>query len=78
MVVLLAVLRLSIEDAIEEFLKIWNSVFVDSSLDQVARSEKLESMMETLLERRGIPANRTLAVAEKNGHACKAYVVTIV
>jgi hypothetical protein len=78
MVVLLAVLRLSIEDAIEEFLEIWNSVFVDSSLDQVARSEKLESMMETLLERRRIPANRTLTVAETNDHACKAYVVTVV
>jgi hypothetical protein len=78
MVVLLAVLRLSIGDAIEEFLEIWKSVFEDSSLDQVARSEKLESMMETLLERKGIPANRTLAFAETKGNDCKAYVTTIV
>jgi hypothetical protein len=75
LVVLLAVLRLSIEDAIDEFLEIWNSVFVDSSLDKVARSEKLERMMETLLERRGIPANRALAVADTEGHVCKGYVV---
>ena len=78
MVVLLAVLRLPIEDAIEAFLEIWNSVFVNSSLDPETRSEKLESIMKDLLERKGIPANRTLAVAETKGSDCKAYVVTIV
>jgi len=46
------------EDAIEEFVDIWQSVFADASLDPVTRAEKLETVMKDLMKRKGVPENQ--------------------
>lgn len=57
--ILLGVLDLSIERALEEFIGIYNRV-VDASLTPSARSEMLEAWMTDLLERSNLPKNQPL------------------
>jgi hypothetical protein len=74
-VILLAILRMEIEEAIKEFIEIWTAVFADPGLDQAARSDKLEVAIKGLLERRGLRANQKLYNGDGEDSRCKAYVV---
>jgi hypothetical protein len=72
---LLAVLRMEIEEAIQEFTGIWTVVFADASLDQTRRSAKFEAVIEDLLKRRGLPENQKLYNGDGEESRCKAYLV---
>jgi hypothetical protein len=75
--VLLVVLRMSIEEAIEEFISVWNVVFADVTLNPAARSVKLEAAFKDLIKRKGLPENRKLYSGKEEDNNCKAYVVSV-
>ena len=67
---------MGIEEAIEEFINIWNEVFADATLNPAARSAKLEIVIKDVLKRSGLPENRKLYSGEEEDNSCKAYVVS--
>jgi hypothetical protein len=68
---------MGIEEATEEFIQIWDTVFADISLDRTARSAKLEDTIKNLLKGRGIEENREM-VSRDQDRGCRAYVVSLI
>jgi hypothetical protein len=58
-VIMLSKLRMSVEDATEEFYRICNEIYVDG-LSAVERSARLRKTIEELLTRRGFPVDLKL------------------
>jgi hypothetical protein len=71
-VVLLVVLCMTVEEAMNEFVQIWKLVFADESLKPTERSSKLRSALEDLFKRHDISLNRRLLSPADNG--CKGCV----
>jgi hypothetical protein len=69
--ILLVILRMSIEEAIEEFLNIWQLVYTDATLDQATRSAKLEDLMKNLLKSKGIDESCKMCLPEEEENGCK-------
>jgi hypothetical protein len=63
---------MGIEEAIQEFRTLWQTVYVDANLDPKSRSMKLEDVFKDLLRRRGVLENQILSSADSG---CKAYAV---
>jgi hypothetical protein len=59
----------------EEFINIWTGVSENASLDQTARSAKLEMTIKGLLGRKGLPGDREVYNRDGGGSSCKAYVL---
>jgi hypothetical protein len=53
-VIFLVKLRMSIEETIDEFIKLWKYVFDDAFIDPTTRSQKLEKFMKDLLKERKV------------------------
>ena len=68
-VVLLVVLRMTVEDAMNEFEQIWLLVFADDSIKPAKRSSKLKTALQDLFRRHNVPPNRRLVSTRDNG--CK-------
>jgi hypothetical protein len=66
---------MDIEETIEEFTSIWETVYADDTLDQAMRSVKLEEATKSLLKRKTIPEKRRVYVAEADEPPCKVYVL---
>jgi len=65
------------EEAIEEFINIWEAVFADATLDRVARSATLEAVIRDLLERRGLEGTRKLFIETPEDSICKAFICAV-
>lgn len=72
--IMLTKLRLSVEDAIEEFCAVYEAVYKDAELTPVARSARLRSCMEDLLSRKGLPTDLKLAEGSPQEH-CAGFVL---
>lgn len=62
------------EEAIEEFIGIWETAFADDTLDPTARSEKLDEVLRGLMKRKIVAEHRKLWVEIESGRGCKVYV----
>ena len=70
-VVLLAILRMDIEEVIDEFGDIWKTIYADESLDQTSRSEKLATRLKRLLEKRGMLEDQRMLADDEENTSCK-------
>jgi hypothetical protein len=68
---------MGVEEATKEFIKIWDIVFADLSLDRTARSVKLEGTIKNLLNGCGISDNQKMTDGDQ-GHGCKGYVIPFI
>jgi len=62
---MLAKLRLSVEDTLEEFFTIVEAVYLSGDLAPLERTEKLRGCMEDLMERKGFPSDLKLMEASQ-------------
>jgi hypothetical protein len=63
---------MTVEDAMDEFVKIWQLAFADDSLKPAKRSSKLKAALQDLFRRHNMSPNRTLLSTRDN--ACKGCV----
>ena len=63
---------MTVEDAMDEFEKMWLLVFADDSLKPAKRSSKLKKALQDLFRRHNVPPNRSLLSTGDNG--CKGCV----
>jgi len=68
---------MGIEETINEFIEIWNLVFADATLDQAARSAKLEVAIKDILKQRGMMEGQHMHTDGQEESSCKAYLLTI-
>jgi hypothetical protein len=71
-VVLLVVLRMTVEEAMNEFEQMWLLVFADDSLKPAKRSSKLKAALQDLFRRHNMSPNQRLLSTRDNG--CKGCV----
>ncbi|KIM32300.1 hypothetical protein M408DRAFT_20617 [Serendipita vermifera MAFF 305830] len=76
-VIMLSVLRMEIEETIETFLSIWESVFANKALDREARSAKLEDELRALLQRKGFSEHRKLYAGDQENKYCKVFICAV-
>ena len=70
-VVLLVILRMTVEDAMNEFEQMWLLVFADDSLKPVKRSSKLKKALQDLFRRHNMsPNQRLLSTRDNGGKGC--------
>jgi hypothetical protein len=60
------------KEAIEQFLCIWQAVYVDETMDKAARSMKLEDVLKALMRGKGIQENEILSPWCSQESGCKA------
>jgi hypothetical protein len=68
---------MEIEEAKEEFIFIWQTVFADDNLDPVARSFKLEGIIKGMLKKKGILEDQQLLRSSAAGGGPLVLVVPI-
>jgi hypothetical protein len=68
---------MGIEETIQEFISIWQTVYADNTLDQTTRPVKLEETIKSLLMRKGIPESRRMYVENADEPPCKVYVLRL-
>jgi hypothetical protein len=66
---------MDVEETIEEFISIWQTVYADDTPDQATRSVKLEEVIKSLLKRKEIPEDRRMYVENADEPPCKVYVL---
>ena len=76
-VFLLALLRMGIQETIEEFKTIWLTVFADAALDPAARSERLRCAIRDLMKQKDMVEDKKMHV-EDEGVGCQVYVFTFI
>lgn len=67
-------LRMSVEEASEEFFTITEEVYKHDDLDSSERSRRLRQCMEDMLQRRELPLDTKL-IEETPGNGCAGFVV---
>lgn len=79
-VILLVVLRMTVDEAIVEFVIICLAVFGEQSkgYKPQERMEKLQATVENLLRRREIPIDAKMLDPEREGTKCLGYVFPLV
>ena len=70
-VFLLLVLGMNTEEAIDQFLFIWQAVYADETMDRAARSTKLEDVLKDLMRGKGVQENRVLSSWGSQESRCK-------
>ncbi|PVG02910.1 hypothetical protein CPB86DRAFT_859145 [Serendipita vermifera] len=74
LVVMLTKLRMTVDEAIEEFREISKEVYEVEDLTPSARSQKLRECLENLLKKKDIPLDATL-VGDRGENDCAGFVV---
>lgn len=72
--ILLGVICMSVEEAIQTFTTIWETVYADETLDKTLRLEKLADAMRNILKLKGIPDNRLLYPENPDLAGCNVFV----
>jgi len=62
---MLAKLRLSVEEALDEFFTIVEAVYLPDDLTPLERTQKLRGCMEDLMKRKGYPSDLKLMGASQ-------------
>jgi hypothetical protein len=69
--ILLVVLGLTAEDALEEFINLSVNILQPQRLDAQARTSKLKNYVDILLKRHGIKKNMRLLDPNERSRGCK-------
>lgn len=65
---------MDIEEATETFINIWQDIFMNTTLDKLARGKALEIAMKAILKQKNME-NQKLCVQDLEDEACKVYVL---
>ena len=62
---------MSTEEAIDQFLFVWQAVYADETMDRVARSTKLENVLKDLMRGKAMKENQILSSWCSQESRCK-------
>jgi hypothetical protein len=68
--IMLVKLRMSVEEASNEFFTIFEEVYREDNLVPSERTKRLRRCVEDILLRRDLPVNLKLVEAPQEGHSC--------
>jgi hypothetical protein len=65
---------MDIEEAKEEFIRIWETVFMDDTIEPTLRSSRLENIIGAILRKKGLSEDQQLLDSRAADGGCQMYV----